>query len=578
MSKKLWVLLGPFHREISKYITGVVARQALLVAGGYSLVWVLRASTAQREVSPWIFIAGLVLYDAGLLRLDIGLNTRFARRVSYPMFGHLRTLALRKVFEMPLEWHHRQDSGALVGKVNNGVGKVVETAESLSRDLAPALIHTGLSLIPLLYFSNRTTPLLLIALATFLWLAVLENRSRRPFRKSRYQKYARDFGMFSECVQYMQPLVQFGQTRRMLRRYRKMQRAIAEQGVAEVELGNRYAWKRNTLLSVTRRICQGIWIWQYRSGSLDAPLVMYLNMLTEELLTSFWNYAGLLERACESAEPARILVKLLGEKPSIADSAGTRPVPLPARVGVEMEDVSFSYTQGTSVLRRFNLSVEPGSVVGIVGKSGAGKTTIHHLLCRMFEPQHGRIEIAGTDIRSWPLEQLRGVFSSVSQNGGVFFTNVTVAGAIRFARPDATFREVVQAARCACIHDDIVGMPEKYRTRIGQRGVTLSQGQQQRLALAQALIAFDEGCKILILDEFTSALDSETEERILRNLEPWIEGKTVIVVAHRLSTLRKIADRIVVLDQTGVVEDGRHAELIGRNGWYAEMARLQAIA
>ena len=180
--------------------------------------------------------------------------------------------------------------------------------------------------------------------------------------------------------------------------------------------------------------------------------------------------------------------------------------------------------------------------------------------------------------RSWPLKQLRGVFSSVSQNGGVFFTNVTVADAIRFARPAATFRDVIQAAKCACIHDDIIRMPKKYQTRIGQRGVTLSKGQQQRMALAQALLAFEEQRKVLILDEFTSALDSETEGRILANLEPWIEGKTVIIIAHRLSTLRKIADRIVVLDQTGVVEDGGHAELISRNGWYAEMAKLQAIA
>src|SRR5437762_6408387 len=373
MSRKLWALLAPFHKEFSKYITGVVVRQALLVAGGYSLVWVLRAAIAHSDVPPWVFIAGLVLYDIGLLRLDLGLNTHFAKRVSYPMFGHLRSLALRKVFEMPLEWHHKQDSGVLVGKVNNGVGKVVQTAESLSRDLAPALIHTGLSLIPLLYFSQLTTPFLLIALAVFFWLTLLENRSRKPFRKSRYQNYARDFGMFSECVQYMQPLVQFGQTGRMMRRYRKMQRAIIEQGVAEVEVGNRYAWKRNTLLSVTKRSCQGIWIWQYRSGALDAAMVMYLNMLTEELLNSFWNYAGLLERVYDSAEPARIFVKLLNEKPSIVDSAWARPVSLPEQVGIEMVDVDFSYMQGTSVLRRFNLSVEPGSVVGIVGRSGAGK-------------------------------------------------------------------------------------------------------------------------------------------------------------------------------------------------------------
>src|SRR6266536_2132049 len=137
MFRKLWALLAPFHRACSTYIAGVVFRQMLLVAGGYSLVWVMRACTAHADVPPWVFIAGLVLYDIGLLRLDLGLNTHFAERVSYPLFGHLRSLALNKVLEMPLEWHHRQESGVLVGKVNNGVGKVVQTAESLSRELCP---------------------------------------------------------------------------------------------------------------------------------------------------------------------------------------------------------------------------------------------------------------------------------------------------------------------------------------------------------------------------------------------------------------------------------------------------------
>src|SRR4051812_15113890 len=160
MSRKLWVLLAPFHEACSTYIAGVFLRQILLVAGGYSLVWVLRATTTHSTIPPWFFIAGLALFDLGMLRLDLGLNTHFAERVSYPLFGHLRGKALRKVFQMPLDWHHRKDSGVLVGEVNNGVGKVVQMAESVSRELCPALMHTGLSLVPLLYCSWLTTPFL----------------------------------------------------------------------------------------------------------------------------------------------------------------------------------------------------------------------------------------------------------------------------------------------------------------------------------------------------------------------------------------------------------------------------------
>src|SRR5262249_40600096 len=208
--------------------------------------------------------------------------------------------------------------------------------------------------------------------------------------------------------------------------------------------------------------------------------------------------------------------------------------------------------------------------------SGAGKTTIQHLLSRLFEPQQGRILVSGADIRAWPLDQLRGVFSCVSQNGGVFFSGMTILDVIRFGRPEATFFEAVQAARCVCIHADVMRMPRKYHTRIGQHGATLSKGQQQRIALAQALIACDQRRKVLILDEFTSALDSETESRVLVNLEPWLEGKTVIMIAHRLSTVRQLAGRIVVLDESGIVEDGAHADLIRLDGWYVQMGTVPA--
>ena len=143
---------------------------------------------------------------------------------------------------------------------------------------------------------------------------------------------------------------------------------------------------------------------------------------------------------------------------------------------------------------------------------------------------------------------------------------------MRFGRPEATFEEVVEAATCAVIHDDIMRMPGRYSTRVGQGGVTLSKGQQQRLALAQALVALGGNRKVLVLDEFTSALDVETEQRVLENLRPHLEGRTVIVIAHRLAMLRRIADRIVVLDREGIVEQGTHGELVEAGGWYAEWA------
>ncbi len=578
MLRRFWHLLSPFRREYTRYVLGIVVRQALLVAGGYSLVWVLRACTRYAQIPTWAFIVALFVFDTGLLRLDLLLNAIYSKRVSYPLFGLLRCRALAKMFEMPLEWHIQRDSGVMAGHVNNGVGKVVQTAEALSRELAPALIRTGLSLIPLLWLSPLTAPCVLAALGVFLWQTRSENLARLPFRRSRYENYARDHGLFSECMQYVQPVVQFGQTSRILEAYEGVQRQIIREGRQETDIGNSYAWKRNMLLSLTKRLCQGLWIWQFRSGSLDIGLVMYLNMLTEDLLNSFWSYAALIERVYEGMEPTRVLLKMFEETSSIRDSEDARPVCIPTSVGIEIEDLSFTYDGGEKVLRKFNLSVEPGSVVGVTGRSGVGKTTLQHLLSRLFDAQHGRILISGLDVRRWPLEQLRSLFSSVSQNGGVFFSNSTILDTIRFARPDASWSEAVAVAKAACIHDDILRMSHGYHTKIGRAGVTLSKGQQQRIALAQALLALDGNRRIVILDEFTSALDAETEERVLRNILPLLHGKTVILIAHRLATVRKLADKIVVIDREGVVEAGSHEELLDSGGWYSEMARLQATA
>lgn len=578
MLSELLRFLKPSRRDYRRYLAGTVVRQALVVIGGYSLVWVLRLCLQHASISEWAFFAAFLLFDAACQHFDLGLNFFYSSRISYPLFHRLRVDSLDKVLSMPMEWHQQRNSGEVVGEVNNGVGKVVQTSEALSRELLPALIQTGFSLVPLLLFTPRTLPLVLVSAAIFMWLTVMEQKRRQPFARSRYRNYNRDYAFFSEGFQAFQPIVQYGQSAHVLEQYERIQRQIVHDGMTEAQIANRFGFRRNLVLSVARRACQCFWIWQYRHHALDAAMIMYLNTLTEQLLGSCAGYASLIERIYEGIEPARVLIKLLDEQPSIADDPGAENIDVPEVAGISFRNAWFSYPRRQSpVLQDFNLTVAPGMVLGIVGRSGCGKTTIHNLLSRMFEVQRGAVEICGIDVRRWPLEQLRASFSYVSQNGGVFFSGMTILDAIRFTRPEASLADVIEVAEAACIDDEICRLPAGYETLIGEGGMSLSKGQQQRIAIAQALLAMDERRKILVLDEFTSALDSETEARILCNLEPWFEGRTVIIIAHRLSTVRKLADEIIVLDRNGIAERGTHAELLDLDGWYAEMARLQDV-
>lgn len=241
---------------------------------------------------------------------------------------------------------------------------------------------------------------------------------------------------------------------------------------------------------------------------------------------------------------------------------------------VAFQDVSFSYPcrPGFPVLRHFTLSLSPGQTVALVGQSGGGKTTVASLLERFYDPTAGAVMLDGCDLRTLDPSWLRGhVIGFISQEPVLFGT--TIMENIRFGKPDATDEEVYAAAREANAHDFICSFPDGYATVVGERGATLSGGQKQRLAIARALI---KRPRVLVLDEATSALDSESEQLVQEALDRAAAGRTVLVIAHRLSTVRK-AHRIVVMAQGRVCEVGTHEELLRKGGLYAELTRRQAL-
>jgi ATP-binding cassette subfamily B protein len=479
------------------------------------------------------------------------------RRLAIVTFRHLHRLSLR--------FHLERRTGAVTKVVERGTKSIDSMLYFLLFNIAPTILELALVL---QIFGSKFGWWLVASTMAMVIIYIAFTRWVTDWRaKLREQMNDLDTGAVAHAVDSLlnfETVKYFGAEQRESDRY---ERAVESYAKAAVKSENSLAWLnmgQSLITNVMLGAGMAVVAWGWSTGEFTAGDVVFVSTLLSQLFRPLdmlgWVYRTIRQGVIDMGA----MFDLIDTNAEVKDVPGAPPLTVD-RGEVRFEDVRFGYDPERDILKGIDLVIRPGQTVAIVGPSGAGKSTLARILYRFYDLTGGRVTIDGQDISQVTQASLRAAIGIVPQDTVLF--NDTIGYNIAYGREGAGPDEVAQAARGAAIAGFIESMPEGYETRVGERGLKLSGGEKQRVAIARTLL---KNPPILILDEATSALDSRTEAEILDTLEAIERGRTTIVIAHRLSTVVN-ADRIVVLENGQIAEQGTHAELLEQRGTYAEM-------
>ncbi len=574
MIKTLWRLSREAIRYRTLYIVAILSTLAL-TAVNLTAPKLLSSMTGivekgiNEEGLHTIGLLTAALVALYLLRILFRfLSNYLAHKAAWFLVGDLRTRTYDKLEHMHLGYFHDKQTGDLMSRIVNDTRDFeLLYAHMIPETITNLVTFTGV-LIVLLTINWKLALITCAPIPLIFASGIIFSKKVRPFFRISQKKMGELNGKLQDNLSGIHEIQSFGREeyeteqvdKQNFEHIRAMLQALKISAVFHPSV--EFISSLGTILVVGF----GGYL-AFREGLRVSDIVAFLLYLGL-FYGPVTGLANLLENMQQSMAGAERVLAILDAPSEIKDLEGAEHLKN-VQGEITFDQVSFSYGEGVPVLKDVSFVCKPGQMLALVGPTGVGKTTLTQLISRFYEPTSGHILIDGHDIRGVTVESLRENISPVLQD--TFLFNGTIAENIGYAVPDADMDEIVEAAKAANIHDDILAMPEGYQTQVGERGLRLSGGQKQRVAIARAIL---RKSPIIILDEATASVDVETEQQIQKAIAGVAGKRTIIAIAHRLSTIRN-ADQILVIEEGCIRERGTHAELVAKGGSYARMNSIQ---